>query len=64
MHLEDLVVDVGMILKRTLENCGVLSLSQRTRIVQVFEERSEIGWHDTWVNSWPDETQTACSGRP
>ena len=40
----------------------MLSLSQR--IVQVFEERSEIGWHDTWVNSWPDETQTACSERP
>jgi len=35
VHLEDLVVDVGMILKRTLENCGVLSLLQRTRIVQV-----------------------------
>ena len=62
MHLEDVVVDVSMILKRILEKCGVLSLSQR--IVQVFEERSEIGWHDTWVNSWPDETQTACSERP
>jgi hypothetical protein len=62
VHLEDLDVDVSMILKRILKKCVVLSLSQR--IVQVFEERSEIGWHDTLVNSWPDETRTACSERP
>jgi hypothetical protein len=61
VHLEDLGVDVS-ILKRILEKCGLLSLSQL--IVQVFEERSEIEWYDTLVNSWPVETQTACSERP